>query len=338
MTDTAEQHATFEHRGGLLESLRVQLHQRALLSPLLVLILSFIVFSVIADNFPSDFAISTILAQIMVFGILAIGQTCVVLTSGVDLSVGATMSCSLMAMAKLSAEGKPDVLVLIIGFGIGVVCGLINGFFVTKLNLQPFIVTLGTLFCFTSLSLWYSKGASVRLLDVADNVKLMENTFSIRGQSYSYGILVMVLLFLVMSYSLRFTAWGRHVYAVGDDREAARLAGIRVNRVLLSVYLITGVFAAIAGWVLIGRSGGDAQAGLGSDYNLLSIVFVVVGGTSLFGGRGKVLGTLLGALIYRLFDFALPLSGVDSIWRNFAVGLLILAAVTIDQWVRKVAK
>jgi fructose transport system permease protein len=149
------------------------------------------------------------------------------------------------------------------------------------------------------------------------------------------GVIIVVLLYLVAGYALSQTAWGSHVYAVGDDPEAARLAGIRVNRVLFSVYVVAGVIYAIAAWVLIGRAGAASPNAIGSA-NLESITAVVIGGTSLFGGRGAVLGTLLGALIVQSFTIGLSLAGVDDQYRLLAVGALVIIAVSVDQWIRKV--
>jgi fructose transport system permease protein len=145
----------------------------------------------------------------------------------------------------------------------------------------------------------------------------------------------MLLLFAVFWYSLKWTAWGKHVYAVGDDPEAARLAGIRTGRVLLSVYTTAGALYAIGGWVLMGRLA-SASPNVGAEYNLDSITAVVIGGTSLFGGRGGVIGTLIGALIVGVFRNGLQLAGVQVVWQGFAIGLLVLGAVAIDQWIRKV--
>jgi fructose transport system permease protein len=131
------------------------------------------------------------------------------------------------------------------------------------------------------------------------------------------------------------TSWGQHVYATGDDREAARLAGVRTERVLLSVYVVAGLICAVAAWVLIGRIA-SASPQAGGLANLDSITAVVIGGTSLFGGRGLVLGTLFGALIVGVLRNGLALTGVDVLWQDFAVGILVLAAVAIDQWIRKV--
>jgi fructose transport system permease protein len=139
----------------------------------------------------------------------------------------------------------------------------------------------------------------------------------------------------VFTYILRNTAWGRHVYATGDDREAARLAGIGVNRILVSVYLAAGLVYAITAWIQIGRVG-SASPNAASDANLDSITAVVIGGTSLFGGRGIIIGSLLGALIVGVFRNGLALAGVDVLWQTLVVGLLVIIAVATDQWIRRV--
>jgi fructose transport system permease protein len=148
-------------------------------------------------------------------------------------------------------------------------------------------------------------------------------------------VLLCVALYAVVGFALSQTAWGRHVYAVGDDSEAARLAGIRTTRVLFSVYVVAGVVYGIAAWILIGRAGAASPNAIG-DANLESITAVVIGGTSLFGGRGGVVGTLLGALIVQAFALGLSLAGVDDQYRLLAVGVLVVAAVSVDQWIRKV--
>ena len=155
------------------------------------------------------------------------------------------------------------------------------------------------------------------------------------GVRLTYGSLIMLLLFAVFFYSLSRTAWGKHVYATGDDVEAARLAGIRTDRVLFSVYTVAGLLYAIGAWVLIGRLA-SASPNVGTEYNLDSITAVVLGGTSLFGGRGGVIGTLIGALIVGVFRNGLQLAGVEVVWQGFAIGLLVLVAVSLDQWIRKV--
>jgi fructose transport system permease protein len=161
------------------------------------------------------------------------------------------------------------------------------------------------------------------------------NTISLGDTRITYGSLLMLVLFGAFAWILKNTAWGRHVYAVGDDAEAARLAGVRKDRVLLSVYIVAGLICAVAGWMLIGRIA-SASPQAGGTANLDSITAVVIGGTSLFGGRGLVIGTLFGALIVGVLRNGLTLAGVDVLWQDFAVGILIIVAVAIDQWIRKV--
>jgi fructose transport system permease protein len=206
---------------------------------------------------------------------------------------------------------------------------------VTRLRLPPFIVTLGTLNVFFALNLWYSKSETIRGADMSALLLWTGKTVNVGDTRITYGSLLMLGLFAVFAYVLKQTAWGRHVYAVGDDAEAARLAGVRTNRVLLSVYVVAGLICAVAAWMLIGRIA-SASPQAGGTANLDSITAVVIGGTSLFGGRGLVIGTLFGALIVGVLRNGLTLSGVDVLWQDFAVGVLIIAAVAIDQWIRRV--
>jgi fructose transport system permease protein len=163
------------------------------------------------------------------------------------------------------------------------------------------------------------------------------SAFTVGGVRISTGVLLMLALYVVVAVILGRTAWGRHVYAVGDDKEAARLAGISVSRVLMSVYLAAGAVLALAAWIQIGRANA-ASPNVGVDLNLDSITAVVIGGTSLFGGRGTVWGTLLGALIVGVFRNGLSLAGLDVLYQTLAVGVLVIVAVSIDQWIRKVRK
>jgi fructose transport system permease protein len=325
-----------ERPGGLSARIHDILHSNATLGPLFVLVLAVAIFSLTADRFLQPGNLSLIVQQVMVVGTLGIAQTLVILTAGIDLSVGAIMVLSSIVMAKLAADqGVPGVLALVIGFGLGTLCGLVNGLLVTRLRLPPFIVTLGTLNVFFALNLWYSKSETIRGADMPDLLLWTGKTFNIGDTRITYGSLLMLALFGVFAWVLKNTAWGRHVYAVGDDQEAARLAGVRTNRVLLSVYLVAGLICAVAAWMLIGRIA-SASPQAGGTANLDSITAVVIGGTSLFGGRGLVIGTLFGALIVGVLRNGLTLSGVDVLWQDFAVGVLILAAVAIDQWIRKV--
>ncbi|WP_411284346.1 ABC transporter permease [Lapillicoccus sp.] len=317
---------------------RVQhlLHAHPWLSPLILLILTVIVFSIINPRFILANSLSLLVQQTAVVAALALGQTLIILTAGIDLSVGAIAILSTMIMASLAANnGVPGILALVIGVAFGLGAGWLNGMLVTRINLPPFIVTLGTLSIFTAVALLYSGGSSIQDNRLPDVINFTGQSFSVGGFRVTVGVVIVLLMYLVVGFALSQTAWGRHVYAVGDDPESARLSGIASKRVLLSVYTVAGLIFGIAAWVLIGRSGGATPNAI-STGNLDSITAVVIGGTSLFGGRGGVVGTLLGALIVYAFQFGLSLAGVDQQFRVLAVGVLVIVAVAIDQWIRKV--
>jgi ribose/xylose/arabinose/galactoside ABC-type transport system permease subunit len=317
---------------------RVQhlLHSYPAISPFLVLIISFVVFTSINPRFASANSLSLVVQQVAVIGALAVGQTLIILTAGIDLSVGAITILSMMVAAKLAeGSGLPGVLAVAVGVGLGIAAGLVNGALVTRIKLPPFIVTLGTLSVFTAIGLLYSRGQSVQAADLPALLNWTGESFTIGKFRITTGVLLVAALYVVIGFALANTAWGKHVYAVGDDKEASRLAGIRVDRVLLSVYTVAGAIYGLTAWILIGRAGAASPNAI-TDANLESITAVVIGGTSLFGGRGAVLGTLLGALIVGFFRSGLSLAGVDDQYRVLAVGLLVILAVAVDQWIRKV--
>jgi fructose transport system permease protein len=333
--DLAEE---FLDRTTPLSRIRTTLHRYPAVSPAIVLVLAIIVFGLLNDRFLNPANLSLITQQVAVVGTLAVAQTLIILTAGIDLSVGAVMVLSSMVMAQTSVQlGLPGVLALLLGLVVGLAAGAFNGFLVTRLKLPPFIVTLGTLSIFVALTLLYSGGATVRGAEMPELLTAMGATFTIGGVNFTVGVLMMLVLYVVVALILAKTAWGRHVYAVGDDPEAARLAGISVNRVLMSVYLAAGAILALGAWIQIGRTNA-ASPNAGAELNLDSITAVVIGGTSLFGGRGTVWGTLLGALIVGVFRNGLSLAGLDVLWQTFAVGVLIIVAVSVDQWIRKVRK
>jgi fructose transport system permease protein len=311
------------------------LHAKPALSPAVVLVLACILFSILNSRFYQPGNLSIVVQQVAVVGTLAVGQTLVILTAGIDLSIGAIMVLSSFVMAKLAFSDKvPAVLCLLVGLILGVAAQALNGFLVTRVKLPPFIVTLGTLNIFTAIALIYAKGQTITL---NPNAFLLwtGKTFSVGSVDVTYGVVLMILIYLIAMYALRYTAWGRHLYATGDDQEAARLAGINTRRVLFSAYLMAGVVIAVAAWILIGRvNGADTNSGLNA--NLESITAVVIGGTSLFGGRGVVIGSLIGALIVQVFENGLALAGVNNNYQVFAIGVLVIVAVSVDQWIRRV--
>ena len=334
--DLAEE---FLDRTTPLSRIRNTLHRYPAISPAIVLVVSVIVFGLLNDRFLNPANLSLITQQVAVVGTLAVAQTLIILTAGIDLSVGAVMVLSSMVIAQTTVQqGLPAVLGLFLGLVVALGAGALNGFLVTRLKLPPFIVTLGTLNIFVALTLLYSGGATIRGGEMPDLLTWTgDHVQPPRRELHRRRVVMMLLLYVVIALILSKTAWGRHVYAVGDDPESARLAGIRVNRVLMSVYLAAGAILAIGAWIQIGRTNA-ASPNAGVDLNLDSITAVVIGGTSLFGGRGTVWGTLLGALIVGVFRNGLSLAGLDVLWQTFAVGVLIIVAVSVDQWIRKVRK
>ena len=281
-----------------------------------------------------------ILQQVTIIGMVGIAQTLIILTAGIDLSVGAIMVLSSVVMGKLAVvAGVPVPIAFALGLLTGFACGLINGLLITRLGLPPFIVTLGTWSIFGALNLWYSQSQTIRQQEVeaaAPFLQFMGTAIKFAGARSDVRLDPDAAAGALVWYILNHTAFGRHVYATGDDPDAARLAGIDTDRTLLAVYGSAGFICAVAGWVLIGRIGAVSSLS-GGTVNLDFITAVVIGGTSLFGGRGSIVGTLVGALIVGVFRNGLALAGVDVVWQEFTVGLLIIIAVTIDQWIRKVS-
>lgn len=335
--------ADFELTGSPIARLQRWLHSHPTASPAIVLGLAFVYFSLSTERFFTATSISTVLAQVMIIGTLALAQTLVILTAGIDLSVGSMTVLSAAVMGKLAVTwGYSPWVALMIGLGIGLLLGVINGLLVIRLKLPPFIATLGTFNAYFALNQWFSENETLgnaELKEVgADGVLLWFGRIwePVDGFRVTYGVVMMILLFVAVWYALRRTQWGRHVYATGDDPAAARLSGVQTDRILLSVYAVAGLLCAVAAWMLIGRIGAVSPKPL-NNANLDSITAVVVGGTSLFGGRGAVMGTLMGALIVGVFDSGLSHLGLDPLWRVFTIGVLVLVAVSLDQWIRRVA-
>jgi fructose transport system permease protein len=325
----------FLHETTPLQRIHHVLHRYPAISPAVVLVLAGLVLGAFNNRFFLPGNLSLVVQQVAVVGGLAVGQTLIILTAGIDLSVGAIMIFSAIVMAaSASTYGLPGPIALVVGLLVGTLAGGINGLLVTRLRLPPFIVTLGTLNIFTALTLLYSGGQSIQK-NIPDILLWTGRDVTIGPFKLTIGVLLMLVMYAVATWVLRNTAWGRHLYAVGDDPEAARLAGIAVTRILLSAYLVAGFIFALTAWILIGRIGA-ASPNAAADANLDSITAVVIGGTSLFGGRGLILGSLLGALIVGVFRNGLALAGVDVLYQTLVVGVLVIVAVAIDQWIRRV--
>lgn len=307
--------------------------------PAVVLILSILGFGLVADNFLKLSTLSLVLQQVTVTGVVAIAQTIVILTAGIDLAVNQVLVLSSLVMGKLAVEtGIPVWIAILAGIIAGGAMGLLNGIFVAYWRLPPFIVTLGTLGIFKTLKLWYSGSESIRASDIEETAPFLNffgHTISLGGGAeVTYGGIALIVLAFVVWYLLNRTPWGRHVHAVGDDPDAALLAGIQTNRILVSVYVVAGVVCAIGAWISIGRVGTINPESF-DQVNLDSITATVIGGTSLFGGRGSLVGSVLGALIVGVFSTGLSLAGVDSYWQYLTIGFLIILAVAVDQWLRR---
>ena len=303
------------------------------LGPLIALLLAIGFFTARSDRFLTGGNLSLVVQQVMVVGTLAIGQTLVILTAGIDLSNGAVMALGNIVITKLAvANGINPFVAILLGILVCTAFGLFNGSLVTGVRLPPFIVTLGTLNIAFAITQLYSRAQSVSGLP--QEMLFLGNTFTIGETAVTYGTVGMLLMYGVAWFVLGQTAPGRHVYAVGNNPEAARLMGIRTRRLLLAVYTVAGLIYGVAALLLVARTGvGDPQAG--QTDNLDSITAVVLGGTSLFGGRGMILGTLLGALIVGVFRNGLTLMGVSSVYQVLITGILVILAVTTDQLSRK---
>jgi fructose transport system permease protein len=303
------------------------------LGPLLALLVACAFFASRSDRFLTGDNFSLVLQQVMVVGMIAIGQTLIILTAGIDLSCGVVMALSGIVMTRLAADsGWSTPTAIIAGFAVAIAFGLANGLLVSRVNLPPFIVTLGTLNIAFAITQLYSNAQTVTDLPAA--MTLLGGTFPVGDTTVVYGVILLLILYLVVWFGLRETAAGRHVYAVGNAPEAARLAGIPTRRVLLGVYVLASVFYGIAALLLVARTGvGDPNAG--QTENLDAVTAVVLGGTSLFGGRGSVLGTLVGALIVGVFRNGLTLMGVSSVYQILITGILVILAVATDQLSRR---
>jgi len=333
--------ASFEHQTTILSRIQHALHSNPALVPLIVLVLSVIVFgALLGTKFFSSFALTLILQQVAIVGIVGAAQSLVILTAGIDLSVGAIMVLSSVIMGQFTFKlGMPPALAIACGLAVGTFIGFVNGWLIARVKLPPFIVTLGVWQIALASNFLYSGNETIRAQEIETQAPLLQffgKSFNIGGAIFTYGVIFFIVLVLVLAYALRHTAWGRHVYAVGDDPDAAELSGVHTKRILISVYTLAGLICAFAGWVLIGRIGSVSPTS-GQSANIESITAVVIGGISLFGGRGSILGMFFGALIVGVFSLGLRLLGADAQWTYLLIGVLIIGAVAVDQWIRKVS-
>ncbi|MBP1202477.1 fructose transport system permease protein [Duganella sp. 1411] len=303
------------------------------LGPFIALIVASLFFASQSDRFLSGQNFSLILQQVMIVGVIALGQTLIVLTAGIDLSCGMVMALGSVVMSKFAVDlGINPYVAVGCGIAVCAAIGALNGALVTRIKLPAFIVTLGTMNIAFALTQIYSGAQTVT--DVPDSMMFFGNTFQLGQTAITYGTVLMIGLYILTWLFLRDTAPGRHVYAVGNNPESARLTGIATGKVMLGVYMAAGLLYGVASMLSVARMGvGDPQAG--ATDNLDSITAVVIGGTSLFGGRGSIVGTLIGVLIVGVFRNGLTLMGVPSVYQVLVTGVLVILAVATDQLTHK---
>jgi ribose/xylose/arabinose/galactoside ABC-type transport system permease subunit len=290
--------------------------------------------ALLSENFLSSGNIANVARQASIVGILGIGMTFVILTAGIDLSVGSILGLVAIGFAALASGGVPWPLAIVVAIAGGAAIGAVNGLGITKGRLQPFIMTLGMLVVARGVTMTFSDGRPIALGAVARELGWLGNG-SVLGVPGAFpGIPVPVLLFAAMAaaawFTLRYTPFGRYVYAVGDNPEAARLSGIPTDRVIFSVYVISGMCAAVAALIVVTRLTA-AEPTMGTGAELDAIAIVVIGGTSLFGGEGGIGGTLVGAAIVAAVNNLLNLLGVSPFSQQIVKGLIILGAVFLER-------
>ncbi|MCJ8014945.1 ribose ABC transporter permease RbsC [Paenibacillus sp. KQZ6P-2] len=297
------------------------------LGPLLGLIIMIIIVSVLNPSFLQPLNILNLLRQVSINALIAFGMTFVILTGGIDLSVGSILALSSAFVANMLVAGFDPILAIIIGCLLGGVMGMINGLLITKGKMAPFIATLATMTIFRGLTLVYTDGNPITGL--GDSM-----TFQLFGRGYQFGIpvpaITMMITFAILWVILHKTSFGRKTYAIGGNEKAAIVSGIKVTRVKIMIYSLAGMLSALAGTILTSRLN-SAQPTAGTSYELDAIAAVVLGGTSLSGGRGRIVGTLIGALIIGTLNNGLNLLGVSSFYQMVVKGIVILIAVLIDR-------
>jgi len=297
------------------------------LGPLLALIALIIVVTVLNPSFISPHNLLNLLRQVSINALMAFGMSFVILTGGIDLSVGSTLALSGAVTGGLIAGGTAPLFAMLAGMLLGALLGMINGLLVTKGRMAPFIATLATMTIYRGATLVYTGGNPVT--GIGDSF-----IFQFMGKGYLFGIpfpvIVMLVLFLILYVLLHKTAFGKKTYAVGGNIKAAEIAGVKTDRIQTIIYTISGLMASISGIILTSRLN-SAQPTAGQSFEMDAIAAVVLGGTSLSGGKGRLFGTLIGALIIGTINNGLNLLGVSSFYQQIVKGLVIIVAVLLDR-------
>ena len=296
---------------------------------LVVLVLMGLFLSLRTDTFLTSRNLFNVLRAFSWIAISAFGETLVILTAGIDLSVGSTMALSGLGSALLLTKGVPVPLAVLGGILVGAAVGLINGLLVTQFRLPPFIATLGTLSIARGITFGATGGWPVRKLPKGFNM-LGQMDVSLGPWPVPLPVIIMLALAVLVSLFLSRTVHGRHIYAVGGNEEAARVSGINTNWIKLFVYISSGVLTAIGGILMTARLGVAAPTAA-TGYELDIIAAAVIGGVSLFGGEGTILGVLIGAALMQTIRTGLNLLGFPTYWQPAAIGAVIIVAVMFDQ-------
>lgn len=297
------------------------------LGPVIGLLLIVVIISIMSPSFLTMNNLFNVLRQVSINALIAFGMTFVILTGGIDLSVGSILALTGAVTAGMMAGGMDPILAMLLGVLLGVILGAINGLIIAKGKVAPFIATLATMTIFRGLTLVYTEGRPIS--GFGESI-----AFQMLGKGYFFGIPVpvvtMAIAFAVLYFILKKTTFGRRVYAVGGNEEASKLSGINADRIKIYVYSLAGGLTAIASLILTSRLN-SAQPTARSMFELDAIAAVVLGGTSLTGGRGWIVGTLVGALIIGVLNNGLNLIGVSSFFQQVVKGAVILIAVLLDR-------
>src|SRR5699024_3260925 len=295
--------------------------------PFIGLILLVVIISVLNSAFLEPSNLFNLLRQVSINGLIAFGMTFVILTGGIDLSVGSTLALSSAFVAILMVSGMDSIVALFIGCIFGAVLGTINGLLITIGKMAPFMATLATMTVFRGLTLVITDGNPITNLNGS-------YAFQLFGRGYFLGIPVpavtMFITFIILYILLHKTVFGRQTYAMGGNEKAAFISGIKVNKIKIMIYSLAGLMSAMAGSILTSRLN-SAQLNAGMSYELDAIAAVVLGGTSLTGGKGRIVGTLIGVLIIGVLNNGLNLLGVSSFYQQVVKGVVIIIAVLLDR-------
>lgn len=294
---------------------------------LIALVLLVVAISIISPEFRTFDNFMSLVRQSSINGFIAFGMTCVILTGGIDLSVGSVLALSTALCAYMIKMGVPVGLAMLIALVLGTLFGAVSGVLVTKGRLQPFIATLITMTVFRGLTMIFMDGKPISGLGNSFLLKFV-------GKGLVFGIpfpvILFILIFIIIAFVLGQTTFGRRIYATGSNSVAAKLAGVNINRTKLIAYAISGCMAALSGLILLSRLA-SAQPTLGDGYELDAIAAVALGGTSMNGGRGRIWGTFIGVLIIAVLNNGLNILGVSSYYQSVVKGIVILVAVLSDR-------